>query len=156
MSYSSFKLMHVLGVLVLMGNVIVTAVWKISADRHGHPLVVGFAQRLVTRTDFALTVPGAALTLAGAHGMARVGGFSMWQPGWIAWGHALFLLAGVVWIVVLVPTQIAQARMARDFSPDAPVPDRYWTLSRRWVAWGLVATVLPLANLVLMVVKPAL
>lgn len=154
MGYTAFKLMHVLGVLLLLGNVIVTAMWKISADRQDHPAVVAFAQRLVARTDWAFTVPGAALTLTGAHGMAWVGGFDMWQPGWIAWGHGLFLAAGLIWIVVLVPTQIAQGRLARQLGQADAIPDHYRRLCRRWITWGVVATALPLVNLYLMVFKP--
>lgn len=32
MSYSVFKLMHLLGVVLLLGNIVVTAVWKLVAD----------------------------------------------------------------------------------------------------------------------------
>jgi len=153
-SYPAFKLMHLLGVVLLLGNVIVTAVWKIAADRHGEPAVVAFAQRMVARTDWAFTLPGAALTIMGAHGMAWRGGFGMWQPGWIAWGHALFLLAGLVWLLILVPTQVAQARLAKAFDASAQIPEHYWRLNRRWIGWGVAATLLPVANLYLMVFKP--
>jgi len=154
MSYSVFKLMHLLGVVLLLGNIVVTAVWKLAADRHGHPTVVAFAQRMVALTDFAFTLPGVVLTLVGAHGMGWLGGFSLWQPGWIAWGHALFILSGVIWLVVLVPTQIQQGRLAASFSTSASIPVRYWQLNRRWIGWGIAATILPLVNMGLMVLRP--
>ena len=154
MSYSAFKLMHLLGVVLLLGNIIVTAAWKLAADRHGHPVVVAFAQRMVALTDFAFTLPGVALTLAGAHGMGWLGGFSLWQPGWIAWGHALFIVSGVIWLGVLVPTQVQQGRLAASFAASPSIPARYWQLNRRWIVWGIAATLLPLVNMGLMVLRP--
>ena len=154
MSYTAFKLIHLLGVVLLLGNIIVTAAWKLAADRHGNPVVVAFSQRMVALTDFAFTLPGAALTLVGAHGMGWLGGFSLWQPGWLAWGHALFIVSGVIWLVVLVPTQVQQGRLAASFATSTTIPPRYWQLNRRWIVWGIAATLLPLVNMGLMVLRP--
>jgi len=60
----------------------------------------------------------------------------------------------VIWALVLIPIQVAQSRLARQFRTGAPIPDRYWRLSRLWATFGAVATLLPLANLYLMIVKP--
>lgn len=56
--------------------------------------------------------------------------------------------------MILIPTQIKQAQAARAFADSSSIPDSYWRLSRRWIVWGTVATLLPLANLYFMVVKP--
>jgi uncharacterized membrane protein len=154
MSYTAFKLMHLLGVVLLLGNIVVTAAWKLAADRHGNPAVVAFAQRMVMLADFAFTLPGIALTLVGAHGMGWLGGFSLWQPGWLAWGHSLFIVSGVIWLGVLVPTQVQQGRLAASFATSPAIPARYWQLNRRWIVWGVAATVLPVINMGLMVLKP--
>jgi uncharacterized membrane protein len=66
----------------------------------------------------------------------------------------MFTLSGVIWIVVLVPTQVLQARQARAFANGGTIPDSYWRRSRRWLIWGTVATLIPLANLYFMVFKP--
>jgi hypothetical protein len=34
------------------------------------------------------------------------------------------------------------------------IPEGYWRLCRLWLIWGTIATLLPLANLYFMVVKP--
>ena len=47
MPYAAFKLIHLLGVVVFLGNVIVTALWKTLADRTREPRVIAYAQRLV-------------------------------------------------------------------------------------------------------------
>ena len=53
--YPVLKFLHVLGVILLVGNVTVTAVWKVFADRTHNAVVVAFGQRLVTITDWFLT-----------------------------------------------------------------------------------------------------
>jgi len=60
----------------------------------------------------------------------------------------------LIWLGILVPIQIRQARMAPTMTgPDALTPE-YRTLSRRWLIWGLIATVPVMAALYLMIAKP--
>jgi len=46
----------VLGIVLFLGNLIVTAVWKVLADRTRQVDVIAYAQRLVAITDIAFTV----------------------------------------------------------------------------------------------------
>lgn len=45
MTYLAFKVVHILGVVLFLGNIIVTGVWKVLADRTGEPRTVAYAQR---------------------------------------------------------------------------------------------------------------
>src|ERR1700730_3680611 len=73
--YLLLKSLHVLGVVIFLGNIIVTAVWKALADRTGSPAIVAYAQRLVNITYFAFTALGAALIAVTGPMMAqRFGG----------------------------------------------------------------------------------
>jgi len=63
-SYLAFKSIHVFGVILFLGNVIVSAWWKFKADRTKNPSVIAFAQRQVTLTDFVFTAPGALLAIS--------------------------------------------------------------------------------------------
>ena len=155
--YLLFKTIHLLGVVLFLGNIIVTGWGKLMADRHGDPVVIAFAQRQVTLTDYVFTVGGVLLVIVGALGnaMPTFGDFSFLHTYWMAWGFWLFIASGVIWAAILIPVQVIQARMARTFSRDTVIPDRYWRLSRQWIIWGTVATLLPLANLYWMVFKPA-
>ncbi|NBX00290.1 MAG: DUF2269 family protein, partial [Methylophilaceae bacterium] len=58
-TYLLLKSLHILGIILLMGNIIVTAWWKFMADKTKDPSVIAFAQRQVTLTDFVFTAPGA-------------------------------------------------------------------------------------------------
>ena len=130
MSYNTFKVIHLLGVVLFLGNIIVTALWKILADCTREPAVVAFAQWLVTLTDWIFTAGGAALIVIGGYGMAGIGGLDLRQT-WLVWGQSLFVISGLIWVAVLIPTQIAQARQARAFAAGGPIPDSYWRLGRR-------------------------
>ena len=153
MGYEILKFVHITGVVMLMGNITVTAIWKFYADRDGRAQVLGFAQKLVTYTDWSMTVWGAALTMIGGYGMAVIGGFDL-RDGWLLWSQLLFGLAGAIWLGIIVPIQRRQARMARDFADGGDVPDAYRRQSRRWLAWGLLSTVPLLGATWLMVVRP--
>lgn len=153
MSHNTWLVLHILGVVIFLGNIIVTAVWKVLADRTRDPAVVGYAQRLVTVTDVAFTATGAALIAVSGQMMAdRFGGVG--GAGWLTLGFALFIASGVIWITTLIPIQIMQSRLTRRFVPDEPIPERYWRLATLWYLLGGIAIVLPMINIYLMVAKP--
>ncbi|MEL7129349.1 MAG: DUF2269 domain-containing protein [Pseudomonadota bacterium] len=152
MAYEVAKFLHITGVAMLMGNITVTAIWKFFADRDGRPAVLAFAQKLVTYTDWSMTAWGVALTMGGGYFMAISGGFEL-TAGWLLWSQILFVLAGLIWLGILVPIQIRQARLAKTFTTD-DVGEDYRTLSRRWLFWGLISTVPLVAVTWLMVAKP--
>ncbi|CAN1497397.1 COG5528 Predicted integral membrane protein [Methylophilaceae bacterium] len=153
-TYSLLKSIHILGVILLMGNIIVTAWWKVMADSTKNPSVIAFAQRQVTLTDFVFTAPGALLAVMAGDAMAY--GFmpNSWNIQWLTWGRGLFIASGIIWLTVLIPTQIKQARMAQSFANTQTIPDEYWRLSKRWQIFGAIAVLLPMANIYWMVFKP--
>jgi uncharacterized membrane protein len=120
----------------------------------GDPRIIAYAQRLVTLTDWIFTAGGVVLILVGAYGMAAVAGLNLRGTTWLVWGQALFAVSGLIWVFILIPTQIAQARQARLFARGTSIPDSYWRHNRRWVVWGVIATLVPMANLYFMVFKP--
>ena len=137
---------------MLMGNITVTAIWKYFADRTQDPVVVAFAQKLVTYTDWSMTLWGVVLLMGGGYFMAFYANWTLTQH-WLLWSQALFVAAGVIWLGVLVPIQIKQSRLAAAFT-RTDVGDRYRAMSRRWLIWGLVSTVPLLVATWLMIVKP--
>jgi uncharacterized membrane protein len=154
MSYNAWLTLHILGVVLFLGNIIVTAVWKTLADRTKNPPVVAYAQRLVTVTDIAFTATGVLLIIVAGQVMAREWGGVFGGPLWLTLGWSLFIVSGVIWLAVLIPIEVMQERLARSFRDAPAIPDRYWRLSRLWAVFGVIATVLPLLNLYLMVFKP--
>ena len=89
MTYDAFKVVHLFGVVLFLGNIIVTAVWKVMADHTDDPGIIAYAQRLVTLTDWIFTAGGVVLILVGAYGMAAVAGLNLRGTTWLVWGQAL-------------------------------------------------------------------
>lgn len=155
-NYAVFKALHLLGVSLFIGNILVTALWKVLADRNAQPAVVAYAQRLVTITDYVFAAVGAGLVFVSGRFLAEglYGGVNADSPSWLLWGWGLFIVSGVIWVLVLIPVQYKQAKMAREFASAEAVPEAYWRLSKIWVVAGVIATVLPLLNFYVMVFKP--
>jgi uncharacterized membrane protein len=153
-TYPLLKSLHILGVILLMGNIIVTAWWKLMADKTKDPSVIAFAQRQVILTDLVFTAPGALLAVTAGDSMAYGFMANTWDIQWLTWGRSLFIASGIIWITVLIPTQIKQARLARNFAQGKAIPDEYWKLSKHWNIFGAIAVLLPLVNIYWMVFKP--
>jgi uncharacterized membrane protein len=153
LTYEFFKMVHVLGIVIFLGNIIVTGVWKYRADATSRPEVIAFAQRLVALIDWIFTFGGVILILIGGFGMVHVAGIDIAQTPWIQHGLTFFGLSGLIWVLILIPIQVMQARLARAFADGGEIPERYWRLNRQWYIWGTVATVLPLLNIYVMVQK---
>ncbi len=151
-SYLWLKTIHIVGVILFLGNIIITGWWKNLADRTKNPQVIAFAQRQVTLTDYFFTAGGSVmLFIAGAlnvwlHGLS----YSM---KWLSHGLGFFILSALIWVVVLIPTQIKQAKMAKAFSVSGEIPEEYWRLCSRWNFWGVLAVITPLITVFFMVFK---
>ncbi|WOE76032.1 DUF2269 family protein [Alterisphingorhabdus coralli] len=153
-SYYIFKYLHIFGVVLLLGNVTVTAVWKVFADRSKDWRIIAFGQAMVTGTDFGLTIPGIILTMVGGYGLIWVAEFSLLEPDWLLWSQLMFIAAGVIWLGILVPVQIKQARLARAFAGEESLTPEYRRLSRIWITWGLISFVPLMIAMYLMIAKP--
>ena len=147
------KSLHVFGVCLFIGNIIVSALWKVMADRTGSFPVVRFATRLVNVTDVLFTGLGVTLLLVTGHLLAGYYGGIVSQA-WILWSYVLFGVSGAIWLFVLVPIQLKQARLLRT-SLQEIIPDEYHRLARIWSLAGTVATLVPLPAIYLMVSKGA-
>jgi len=153
MSLSLLKSLHLLGVVLFLGNIIVTAFWKIMADRTRDLAVIRFAVRATNWADLVFTFGGIVLlAVAGGKMVALEGG--LMQAGWLHWAYGLFIVTGLLWVGILIPVQRAQARLLYPLPSEAQIPARYWRLSAIWAVAGSVATVLPLGIVYLMIAKP--
>ena len=119
--------------MLFLGNIIVTGVWKVLADNTGDPRTIAYAQNLVTLTDWIFTTGGVVLILIGAYGMVWVAGLNPLGPAWLIWGQSLFIASGIIWVAILIPTQIVHARVAARFRRRRSDPGK---LLASWKALG--------------------
>jgi len=153
MSVGLLKTLHLLGVVLFLGNIIVTAFWKLMADRTRDLVVVRFAVRATNWADVVFTFGGVVLLAVAGNSLARQAG--MQELPWLRWAYGLFAATGLLWLGVLIPLQRAQAKLLAPLPRDAAIPARYWRLSLAWAVAGTAATLLPLGIVWLMTVKPS-
>lgn len=153
-TYLLLKSLHILGAVLFLGNIIITGWWKVMADSTRNPVIVAFAQRQVTLTDYVFTTGGVLLILTTGIGNAVLHDMNYLSIPWLVWGFWLFVVSGVIWAFILIPVQIKQAELAKQFADGGTIPENYWRLARIWNIFGTVATALPLINIYWMVFKP--
>ena len=152
-TYLWLKVIHIVGVMFFMGNIIITGWWKNMADATKNPQIIAFAQRQVTLTDYIFTFGGILILVIA--GFANVYLHEMsYSISWLKNGIIYFLLSGAVWLFILIPVQAKQAKMARVFAISNEIPAQYWRLCTIWNLFGLLAIFLPLATVYFMVMKP--
>ena len=152
--YLLLKAFHIIGVVLFLGNIIVTGWWKIMANRTGNPEIIAFAQRQVTLTDYIFTAGGGTILLVAGMMNIALYGIDIMATAWVLWGVGLFILSGIVWVAILIPVQIKQAREARKFTAKTIISKQYWKREKLWYIYGGLAIIFPLASLVFMVLKP--
>ena len=153
-TYLILKTIHIIGAVLFLGNIIITGWWKIMANRTRNPIIIAFAQRQVTLTDFVFTAGGSTILFAAGIANIIIYDINIMQTNWILWGLVLFTLSGVIWAAILIPIQIKQAREAKTFTVNTVISDAYWQREMVWYVLGMAAIILPLISLIFMVLKP--
>ena len=153
-TYLLLKSLHILGIILFIGNIIITGWWKFMADRTKNPVIIAFAQHQVTLTDYIFTLGGVLLVLGTGMGNAIFYNMDYFSIKWLAWGYWLFIISGIIWLVILIPVQIKQAKMAKIFAITLKIPENYWRLGNIWYIFGVLATIIPMLNIYWMVFKP--
>ena len=155
MFYLALKAVHILAVVMFLGNIATGVFWKEHADRTRDPRIIAHALAGIIHSDRLFTIPGVVLITVAGIVAAVVGHVPLLRTGWVFWGIVLFTLSGVAFMAWVVPLQKRMLRlMESGAASGAPDWAAYLALSRRWALWGAVALLLPVAVLVLMVVKP--
>lgn len=147
--YLFWKALHVIGAVLMVGNVTVTGVWTILLWRHRYEVPLRRIAHGILWTDFWFTfLGGAMMTIAGIQ-MIRVGGIPWRTTGWLMDGIILLGISSAIWLVALLPDQFRMERC------PAENPGRFRTLYLRWSVIGWLATVVLYLGIWVMVVKPA-
>lgn len=153
--YFALKALHLLAVVLFLGNIITGLFWKSHGDRSGDPRIMAHTLDGIIRSDRWFTIPGVLLIILFGVGAAQVGRLPILGTGWILHSIILFAVSGLAFGFQVAPLQkrllALAAAAAAGGSWDAAL---YRRLSLRWEIWGLVAVLTPLAAFVLMVFKP--
>ena len=154
MQYMLMKSLHVLSVVLFLGNIITGVFWKFHADRAGDLRGRALAVAGIIRSDRWFTMPGVFAIIITGVWLANLGNLHLLKTHWIFWSLVLFGISGVCFGAFVGPLQKKllanlQAGIAGTWNES-----EYDRLSRAWEIWGAVATLTPVAALFLMVMKP--
>ncbi len=155
MTYLLLKSLHVVSVVLFLGNIITGVFWKVHADLGGELRARAQALDGIIKSDKVFTVPGVLLIIVTGVALALVGNLPILGTPWILWSLVLFGIAGATFGIKVGPLQkklLANVRAGLTGSWNSA---EYLALSRSWQVWGIVATAAPLLALFLMVIKPA-
>ena len=152
--YNLLKALHVLGVVLFLGNIITGVFWKLHADAAGDLRARAQALDGIIRSDRLFTMPGVLLIIVTGVWMAIEGGLPMLSTDWILWSIILFGISGAAFGGRVGPLQKKLLANVRAGLGGHWNEAEYHTLSRGWQIWGIVATGAPLVALILMVLKP--
>jgi hypothetical protein len=138
---------HLLGAVLLLGNVIATGVWATIVFRHrASARDFAVAARAIWITDLVFTVGGSVLLVGAGVWRAVQLQLPLLTTPWIRDALALVLVATLLWAIWLLPAQLEMSRAAV-IGDDRRLRRAFW----RWSVVGWFATALLLSALVRMV-----
>ncbi len=154
MDYSYWKLLHIIGAILFLGNITTGLFWAAFAHRQRDLRLVSSTFRGIIQSDRWFTVPGVFALLAGGFGSAISGNIPVLRTGWVFWAIVLFSVSGIVFGLFVAPLQ----KQIQDFAERQPESPENWEnycgLYRRWSLWGLISWLTPVVAVVIMVLKP--
>jgi uncharacterized membrane protein len=154
--YLWLKLLHVIAVIVFMGNISIGIFWKEIADRSRDPRIMAHTIRGIITADRIFTIPAIVVIVAAGVATALAEQIPILGTGWILWAIILFLISGLAFIPVS-RSQRELATIANEGVKSGTLDKaRYEAISARWNFWGLVALIAPLGAVALMILKPVL
>ncbi|WP_274366279.1 DUF2269 family protein [Paenibacillus thermotolerans] len=145
--------LHLIGILISIGNIITAAFWKIRADLTNNPVEIHSAAKNVMLADYVFTLPGIVLIVISGGAMAAQAGLSVSGLNWLTFSLILFAITGIIWATILIPLQFKMIKCSAQSVKTGIISIEYRNASRSWAIFGIVATLLPIVILYLMVTK---
>ena len=145
---------HILAMVVFLGNLVTAGFWKVSADRSESLETMASTSRAVLLADYVFTIPGIVAMLVTGILMVAMTGWKRFEEPWLSASLVLLVLTGIIWVGVLIPLQRRMVRLSQQGLDNGALDPAYTRASRRWSMFGGIATLLPVIILFLMVLKP--
>ena len=151
--YLLLKLIHVLAVIIFVGNITTGLFWMRQANKTRNYSIISFTMKGIITSDKWFTIPGVLIITAAGFSAAIHGGLPLLRTGWIFWSIVLFSLSGLIFSVKVAPLQKKILHCAENNAANEFGDKVYHSHLRQWETWGLLALITPLAALVMMVLK---
>ena len=154
MEYSYFKLIHLIAVMIFLGNIITGLFWMAFAVKTKDLSIIRHSMMVIIKLDRYFTIPGVIIITAGGIMAAIYGHFPILRTGWIFWSIILFLISGLAFAFKVAPLQnkIYNLTILKGSSTDFDWVN-FGKVYLAWDIWGLIALITPLAAFVIMTLK---
>ncbi len=147
-SMEILKFLHILGVVLMVGNVITTGLWAHWASKSDEESLRKFASISILKADLFLTFTGGGLILVSGFAMAGINGLTFQENPWLVQGIVALAVSTIVWLLVLLPDQFRMKTCAES-GDSAGFIKAY----RRWSLLGWLATIPLVYGIWVMVVR---
>lgn len=128
------RLLHLLGTVMLLGNLMVTGFWALFLYRVRDTVPFRQVARAMLWADLIFTVVGGSLLGVTGFMLIKAQGIPF-ETSWVIRGATALGLAGFLWIAAIVPLQ---NRLTRIFADDRRALKRVFV---RWIVavWTVIA-----------------
>ncbi len=126
------------GLILLTGNILVTQIWFTLAERTREEHTIRFAAKTASWLDVVFTAPGIAMTVFSGAVLAQSFG-GEFSHTWSLMAFICFITSGVIWILILVPSQNYMAKRAES---KQKLNQAFYSVLHRWYVFGFTATLL--------------
>ena len=134
-----YDILHILGVVLFFGGMIVSLKWLFFAERRGQETMMRSAVKRTHQINMFVTAPGIIMiTLSGFFQAPYVGG--LFSQSWLIVGLALFALSVLLWVCFFIPAYYKLLRITANFSESLP-PDFFTLLHRLYFLSSYCVTI---------------
>lgn len=154
MEYSYLKLIHLIAVMLFLGNIITGLFWMHIAVKTKDLKIINFTMKGIIKADRYFTIPGVIIITAGGFLAAIYGHLPILKTGWILWSIIMFSISGLAFSFKLAPLQkkIYNLTLNKETSTDFDWSN-FSKVYFEWDIWGFIALITPLAAFVMMTLK---
>jgi len=154
-AYAALKFVHIVSATLLFGTGLGTAFFMWMSHRTGNVAAIAHAARLTVLADWLFTTPAVIVQPLSGIGLIWLAGYPL-TTSWLLLSVALYLLAGVCWLPVVVLQLRVRDLSAAAARAGSPLPDAYHRCMHWWFVLGWPAFVAVLGAFWLMIAKPSL
>jgi uncharacterized membrane protein len=149
------KVVHVLAVVVLLGNLLMAPFWRKRLAALGGVQARAAANRSVRVADLIFTLPGWVVVLATGIMLIIYRDMGI-RGGWLHLSLLLFLGWLIFWHILVLRARKAMIAQAEEAASGGQAPPELAQHERQWQQWSYVAAGIAVLILILMVIQPPL
>lgn len=154
--YLHAKFVHILSVTLFFANVVIGTLWETRSLLSGNASHIRFTYQTVAWLDAVFTAPLILVSLLSGLVLGTVLG-GIFSIGWLASAFALFVLSGLVWVTLDIPTQYKVKRLFAETPAESEtLPPELLRVLRFRLRLNVFAIALLFVVFYLMVHKPEL